>query len=801
MKRIIISFLIVLVLIVPFVSSCTTSTPIVPATTGTLEQRLDRLVEQLEQQRQILHIPGMAVAVVKDDEVVLAHGFGVTDIEKETPVTPETLFAIGSTTKAFTTTLIGMLVDEGKMGWDNPVTDYLPYFTLNIDSEDETAEVTIRDLLCHRTGFPRMGLLFASGTVPREEVLRAATLAEPYTTFREKFYYNNVMYMAAGVAAGNAAGSDWNTLIAERIFKPLGMKNSYTSTHQVRTDPRLSNGYLWDEDLKAYKNKPIRVIDNIGPAGSIISNVTDMAQWVRLQLGHGEYKGQRLISEEQLDETWTGQIEIQPGLNYGMGWIVREWQGQLVVEHGGNTQGFAAEVALLPESNIGYVLLTNVSVTALQQQSINMVWEALLGEWEDIEATGKAKEYEPYTGKYITKFGPLKDKEYTILVQQGHLALDAAGEAIYELKEPDTEGKWHFVISDEIAVSFDRDENGEVIVMNIHQSGLTFEIPREGVEIKPEIDLDKLQKYLGFYHSEQLGLTAEVLIQNNRLAIDIPGQMVYELYPPNEEGDWVFRVSKDITLKFNETPDGQIDSLTLRQAGQEFEMPRVEGTSLPTVEDILVLRATDSLRAALDEMGAYQITGTIRIPQSGVEGSFLMYVSGTERYRIDYDYGRYGYSRTAVNGDRAWSESSFGPFEELHGKFLEQMKQSHPASFFGDWRDFYDSIHMTRSQELDGRKVYVLRLESSNLPPVTIYVDTTTGDVLRAEVIVLQEGGIAIPVTTNYEDYRDVYGIRIPFRMTSSNEQSGRTIIQYDAIKVNIDIDDEIFTLSAPSEQ
>jgi CubicO group peptidase (beta-lactamase class C family) len=743
----------------------------------------------------------MAVAVVKDDEVVLAHGFGVTDIEKETPVTPETLFAIGSTTKAFTTTLIGMLVDEGKMGWDNPVTDYLPYFTLNIDSEDETAEVTIRDLLCHRTGFPRMGLLFASGTVPREEVLRAATLAEPYTTFREKFYYNNVMYMAAGVAAGNAAGSDWNTLIAERIFKPLGMKNSYTSTHQVRTDPRLSNGYLWDEDLKAYKNKPIRVIDNIGPAGSIISNVTDMAQWVRLQLGHGEYKGQRLISEEQLDETWTGQIEIQPGLNYGMGWIVREWQGQLVVEHGGNTQGFAAEVALLPESNIGYVLLTNVSVTALQQQSINMVWEALLGEWEDIEATGKAKEYEPYTGKYITKFGPLKDKEYTILVQQGHLALDAAGEAIYELKEPDTEGKWHFVISDEIAVSFDRDENGEVIVMNIHQSGLTFEIPREGVEIKPEIDLDKLQKYLGFYHSEQLGLTAEVLIQNNRLAIDIPGQMVYELYPPNEEGDWVFRVSKDITLKFNETPDGQIDSLTLRQAGQEFEMPRVEGTSLPTVEDILVLRATDSLRAALDEMGAYQITGTIRIPQSGVEGSFLMYVSGTERYRIDYDYGRYGYSRTAVNGDRAWSESSFGPFEELHGKFLEQMKQSHPASFFGDWRDFYDSIHMTRSQELDGRKVYVLRLESSNLPPVTIYVDTTTGDVLRAEVIVLQEGGIAIPVTTNYEDYRDVYGIRIPFRMTSSNEQSGRTIIQYDAIKVNIDIDDEIFTLSAPSEQ
>ncbi|HEY93291.1 MAG TPA: beta-lactamase family protein, partial [Dehalococcoidia bacterium] len=200
MKKIAIPIVLILALVASILTGCTT--PPAPPTTGSLEQRLERLVEQLEQQRQALHIPGMAIAVVKDDEVILAQGFGVADIEKETPVTPQTIFAIGSSTKAFTATLVGMLVDEGKMDWDDPVTDYLPYFTLDIESEDENAEATIRDLLSHRTGFCRMGLLFASGELPREEVLHAATAAEPFTGFREKFYYSNVMYMAAGVAAG-----------------------------------------------------------------------------------------------------------------------------------------------------------------------------------------------------------------------------------------------------------------------------------------------------------------------------------------------------------------------------------------------------------------------------------------------------------------------------------------------------------------------------------------------------------------------------------------------------------------------
>ncbi len=790
MKRLIVFLLLLSTLVMA--SACS-----VEPTPGSLEWRLDCLVEQLEQQRQTLHIPGMAIAIIKDDEVVLAHGFGVTNIETETPVTPETIFAIGSSTKAFTATIVGMLVDEGKMDWDDAVTDYLSYFTLDIESEDENAEVAIRDLLCHRTGFVRMGLLWASGEIPREEVLGDATAAEPWTGFSEKFYYSNVMYMAAGVAAGEAADTDWDTLIAERIFEPLGMESSSTSVSQAQMDSRLSLGYLWDEDLEAYDYKPMRNLDNIAPAGSINSNVLDMAQWVRLQLGRGEYEGQRLISEEQLSETWTSQIEIVEDIGYGLGWMLREWEGQPVIEHGGNIDGFSAQVALLPESDLGFVLLTNASVSPLPPMSINMVWEAVLGEWEEAD-TDDTNGYEPYIGEYVANFGQFKDVEFTVLVQNERLAVDVPGQQIFELKDPDEEGKWYFVITDQIAVSFDRDD-GNVIGMKLHQAGYTFELPRKGVEIAAEIPLEELQKYLGSYHSEELGVTVEVLIQNNRLAVDWPGQMVYELYPPDEEGIWVFRVLEDLTLRFNEIQDGQVESLTYYQAGEEFLMPQVEGELLPTVEELLALRETDSRKAALNEMGTYRITGTIRSPQSGVEGTFSMYVSGIERYRVDCDYGKYGYSRTALNGDQAWDESSFGPFDELHGKFLEQAKRGHPEAMDSDWRDFYDSIQVLRSDNLDGEKVYVLKLERGDLPPVTIFVDAANGDVLKSVVVVILEGGIGIPITTQYEDYREVHGIRTSFRAISSNEQSGQVIIQGESIEVNLDIDDEFFILT-PTE-
>jgi hypothetical protein len=604
--------------------------------------------------------------------------------------------------------------------------------------------------------------------------------------------------MSAGVAAGEVAGTDWDTLVTDRIFKPLDMDSTTTSVTQAEKDSLLASGYLWDEDLQTYEYKPMRNVDNIGPAGAINSNVLDMAQWLRLQLNRGEYEGRRLISEENLVETWTTQTDITENVGYGMGWMIREWEGQPVIEHGGNVAGFSAQVAMLPESNLGFVLLTNASTSLLPPQAINMVWATLLREQTtDTETT---EDYEPYLGEYISNFGPLKDRLYTVLVQSGHLALDAAGEVVYELKEPDEEGKWYFVVSDEIAVSFDQDDDGNIIVMIIHQSGLSFEIPRGGIVIQPDIPLDELQKFLGSYHSEQLGITVAVLIQNNRLAADVPGQMVYELYPPDEEGMWLFRVTPDITLRFSETSDGEVESLTMYQAGQEFLMPRVESQRLPTVAEIMALRDTEGNEAALKAMGNYRIDSTIHSVQSGVRGTVSIYVAGPDKYRVDADYGKYGYSRTVLNGDRAWAESSFGPFKELRGQLLAQAKQGHPYVMTSDWRDYFDSIRVIRADILDDKEVYVVELKAGDLPTMTVFVDAVSGDVLLSKIISIQEGGIGIPVTTRPEGFREVYGIRAPSRSIASNEQTGQTIVEDETIETNIQLDDDFFILTPPEE-
>ncbi|MGB5925869.1 MAG: serine hydrolase [Dehalococcoidia bacterium] len=794
MKRVILLILLLLAVILLVYYAA----PATPTLAPELQQRLDLLVEQLEQQRQTHHIPGMAIAVIKDDEVVLTHGFGIASVEKETPVTPETIFAIGSSTKAFTSTLVGMLVDEGKMDWDDPVTKYLPYFQMDIASADESNEITLRDVLSHRTGFTRMGLLFASGQIPREEVLLDATKAEPYVPFREEFYYSNVMYMSAGIAAGKADGTDWDTLVTERIFEPLDMDSTTTSVTQAEKDSRLASGYLWNEDLQAYEYKPMRNVDNIGPSGAINSNVIDMAQWLRLQLDRGEYEGRRLISEENLSETWTTQIDITENVGYGMGWMIREWEGQPVVEHGGNVDGFSAQVAMLPESDLGFVLLTNASVSPLPPQAINMVWDTLLS--EEATDTGTTEDYEPYIGNYIANFGQFKDEIFTVLVQNDRLAVDVPGQQVFELKEPDEEGKWYFVISNEIAVSFESDENDNVIGMKMYQAGMTFDLPREGVEIAPEIPLDELQKYLGSYRFEELQVTAEVLIQNNRLAIDVPGQMVYELYPPDENDKWVFRITPDVSVSFNETPTGQVDSLTMYEDGEEFIMPQIESKSLPTVAEIMALRDAEGNEAALEAMGNYRIDSTIYSVQSGVNGTVSMYVAGSDKYRADADYGKYGYSSTVLNGERAWVESSFGPFKELRGQLLEQAKQGHPYVMTSDWRDYFDSIKVLRADILDDKEVYVVELKAGDLPAMTVFVDAVTGDVLLSEIISIQEGGIGIPVTIRSEDFREVHGIRVPSRLISSNEQAGRTIVEDETIEINIQLDDDFFILTPPEE-
>ena len=785
----------------------------------TLEQRLTKLAESLESARERAHIPGMSIAIVKDDEVVWARGFGLADVDAERPADESTVYAIGSTTKAFTATLLGMLADEGKANWDDPVTQYLPYFDLQVQSADTNAECTIRDLLSHRHGFSRMSILWFGSTLSREEVLRTAAGAEPWDDFRENFHYCNVAYLAAGEAAGVASGSTWDEMMAKRIFVPLGMTASTVSTQEAQRDRRLALGYLWDKVDERVEHEEMIDLETIGPAGSVNSNVVDMAQWLRLQLGGGEVDGTRLISAERLRETWAPQIEIADGVSYGLGWMLREYEGRKVVEHGGNIDGFSAQIGLIPEENLGYVLLMNLSASPLQQASLSHVFDALLEEWPEEPQTlqgeedgstpteAEAIDFGDFQGIYVANFAQFRDEEFEVLVNDDRMALDVPGQLTFDLNAPNGEGKWTFAMSDEIAVSFQRDDLGAVVGLTMHQSGFDFEVPRKGVEIVPEVPATELEKYVGTYVREIGGKRVKLSIVQGRLTMEDKGNWL-AFTTPDAEGYAPLRARADQGATFHVDAEGNVESFMYHGTSGDRLFNRLaakpEG-ELPTLDEIHALRKTDARIAALKAAGGTRVTGRVWVAQAGVQGTLVNYAKGSDRYASHMDFGKFGRVDLVARGEEAWRFTSMRGFDVLKGDELAQALLDHPGAVEGDWNDHFDSIEVVRNdtvevgegEAMSERPVHVVRLKKGKLPSRTYWIDAEHGDLLRVKQVVV-EGPVKIPVTINQFDFKELGGIRYASRVEISNPETGRMVMTLDPIQTGLELGDEAFTLTDP---
>lgn len=788
-------------LLAPFaVSACAGRAPAAPAS-PTLEPavapaakedelaiRLSRLRAELEAARERHHVPGMAIAVVRGDEVVLAEGFGLADLEAKTPASETTVFAIGSSTKAFTSTLVGMLVDDGKLAWDEPVGKQVPELKLALQGAEPGAELTLRDALCHRSGFTRMSMLWYAGAVDRNEMLTLASKAEPWAKHREKFLYNNVIYAAAGEASARAAGKPWDELLQERILDPLGMATTTTDIAKVNADPRRAKGYTWESEAKRFKPLPVRPIESAAPAGAIFSNVVEMASWLRFQLHDGEVDGKRLIAAATLAQTRSPQMKVAPGMDYGLGWFLGEHDGKTVVQYGGNIDGYAAMVAMIPEEKLGFVLLTNTSFTPLQSASMEIVWDAMLGDLPAPGATATtapSEDLDRYTGSYLANFGPFSNEKFRVTASSGKLFVDVPGQMNFELKPPGDDGRRAFAMTDQIAVSFVAEGDGKADVLRLHQGGLDFELNREGFVPPAEVPIAKLQPYVGAYVGDPMG-TAKVLVRNNRLAVDVPKQMIYELHPPDDEGKWRFRVKNDIAIEFEAKGDGPPAFFTLHQAGQALKFtrdPKAKALAPPTLEALAELRKSAKVERALAKVEILEMRGTMRMPQSAVSGEVTIHAAADGRYAMTVDLGKFGKIRNVVLGDRAFSELSFAPTTEHLGKYLAQAIASHPLALHREWSKTFDEVEVAGSEMLDGRRVHRVVLRKGALPPIAATVDAKTGDVIGTVHSELNDGAGAIPTTTELSRFRTVQGMRIPMRLQSSNEPVGKTIVELSQVR------------------
>ncbi len=327
-------------------------------------------------------VPGLAISIIKDGRLIYARGFGFSDVGGQKEVTSRTLFAIGSCTKAFTAVTMGMLVDEGEVEWDGRVTTYLPGFKLKDDFA--TARMTPRDLLCHRSGLPRHDLMWYNSTATREELFSRLQYLEPSQDFRTHYQYQNLMFMTAGYMVEQISGVSWEEFVESRIFYPLGMTDSNFSVEKSKQAPDHALPYVLKE--KEVTAIPFRNIDTIGPAGSINSHVTEMANWVLLNLNKGKFGDQAIVSESSLKEIHSPQMISGRSLRYdetfyslyGMGWGMTSYRGHVLLSHGGGIDGFTALVSLMPKDDMGLVILTNLGGSPVTQAVMYQAYYRLL---------------------------------------------------------------------------------------------------------------------------------------------------------------------------------------------------------------------------------------------------------------------------------------------------------------------------------------------------------------------------------------------------------------------------------------
>ncbi|MDY7107206.1 MAG: serine hydrolase [Planctomycetota bacterium] len=761
------------------------------------EPRFDRLIEALDARREALHVPGMSFAVVMDDQVVLARGLGLRDVERRLPATIETMYAVGSTTKAFTAALIATLVDEGAMDWDDPLVRHIPEFALK--DEQRTNNLTVRDALCHRSGYMSLDLLWYGGGATWADMLPCLARAEPTAPRGEKMQYNNAMYLAAGIAAGNAAGSDWNTLLRERLFRPLGMNHSNTSVRDAQRDEHLALGYLWDEDEQRYEHLPMRPLDSIAPAGAINADVMDMAKWLRLQLNRGEFEGKRLIAGKQFDVMWRPHIGPE-GQQYGLGWVIGTWNGRRMLSHGGGIDGFSSYVAMLPEEKIACVVLTNANGSQLATASAPLIFDALLAEPDKDEemekASGEEGDLDRYLGNY--HFAPW-DADWTVLLKDGRLAVDVPGQMAYELADPDEQGQRAFKGFEFAKVSFTEDEQGRITHMTLYQGGQSFRLPHEGVESpRPAMDESSLAPYLGHYDWQIADSEMTVLIDDGRLAVDVPGQTVYALRPPDEDGKWRFEMTDDIAVSFARNEAGAVTEMIMYQAGQEFRLPRLDVkpvAQMPSLDEVRALLREAYGAEAFEKMTTLRLSGTIEFVNQGIRGTVTQWMDGRDRSAGVVDLGVFGSIRSAIDGDHGWQASPFDPrgMTELEGAALEQATLEHPAALLGDWDELFQTVEVLAVEQRDGGKRIVVRFEPHEAPAMKIFIDAESGLIARIESRRFLTESVKVPVRTTLEDHRKVAGFSLPFRTVTEDGTTGRIIIELQEAEVDAAVPADAF--------
>lgn len=361
------------------------------------EAQIDSLVQKT---MKTFDVPGMAVAVLKDGKIIHKKGYGTRSLKSGGAVDTNTMFGVASNTKAFTTAALGQLIDQGKLTWDTKVTDIIPEFKLY--DAYVTNEFTVRDLITHRSGLGLgagdLMVFPATNTTTKAEMIHNLRYLKPVSSFRSKFDYDNLLYIVAGEVIERISGKTYEKYITENFFKPLGLERTTLSLSTIAADANRIDGH-------APVNGKLEITGNTftdiaSPAGGIYASINDMATWIQTQLDHGKYGAQlkdSLFSEKAHNEMWTPQTLLRSGKGpynthfsaYGLGWFLSDVNGYFQVTHTGGLLGIVSQVTLIPELDLGIIVLTNQQSGSAFNAITNSIKDGYFG----IQGQDRIKEY------------------------------------------------------------------------------------------------------------------------------------------------------------------------------------------------------------------------------------------------------------------------------------------------------------------------------------------------------------------------------------------------------------------------
>ncbi|GGI57378.1 serine hydrolase [Winogradskyella haliclonae] len=579
------------------------------------DKRLKGIEKQFNSILESTKAPGFAVAIVEGDKVIYAKGFGYSDYENKIPANANTLYAIGSSTKAFTSSLLGLLREDKELSFNDSPRQYVP--DLEFFNDEMNNGIIIKDLMRHTTGLPRHdGAWYFFPNKNKDSLAARLKHHEPFTGVRQKWYYNNFGFLLQGVITEKITGKSWEENIEEKFFKPLGMDRSKTMISGMKESSNAAVGYTLDENRNIEK-MDYYDISGMSPAGSINSSVNDMTKWLITWINNGKYNDAQIIPENYIKEAMSSQAVVAsarpseelPGVhfaNYGYGWFLHSYKGHYMVEHGGNIDGFSASVGFYPSDKLGVVVLTNQNGSAVPRLVRNTVADYML----KVEKTEWAKKHKEDIAKAIEAQEKVnEDKELSNVknTRPSHAKLDYTG--FYENKgygkfeiklENDSlvttlNNKRQYIhhfhydtfevidysdgkvdstaIGNSLKVNFKTNEAGDIESLSTSIEPTTDAIVFKRTPNTIELDAETLAKYVGKY--DLAGTEIKIYIKNeNVLYAFLKGQPEYELVPTAEH-KFNLKILDGYKVEFIET-DGKITDVKFIQPNGVFKATKKE---------------------------------------------------------------------------------------------------------------------------------------------------------------------------------------------------------------------------------